>query len=81
MTVHRTRHAVLTLAALLIAGLTSGAPAATAATLHHIPHDIMVQTSGPDLQGLQIREPHGATPSHVATSQSAVDPFADLHFE
>jgi hypothetical protein len=80
MTVHRTRHAVLTFAALLIAGLTSAAPAATAATLHHIPHDVVLQTSGPP-QGLQVREPHGAMPSHVATAQSAVDPFADLHFE
>ena len=81
MTVHRTRHTVLTFAALLIAGLTSAAPAATAATLHHVPHDIVLQRSGPDLQGLQVREPHGAMPPHVATAHSGVDPFADLHFE
>jgi hypothetical protein len=85
MTARQSRNTVLTFAALLFAGMTLGAPLATAATAPHarIPNDIILQAPTANLQpSLQIQETDRAFAPrfHVAQSRS-VDPFADMHQE
>jgi hypothetical protein len=87
MIVHQSRRTALTLSALLIAGMTLGAPAAMAAGAPHarIPHHVLLQapiTSHIVRPGLEIQQTDRAfAPRFPAAQSRSSDPFADLHFE
>ena len=87
MTAHQLRRAVFTFTALLIAGVTLGAPAATAASALRvrIPNHIVLYAPIPNHNVrpyLQLQETHPAIAPHFPVAQShSEDPFADLHQE
>jgi hypothetical protein len=84
MTVRQSRNTVLIFAAPLIAGMTFGAPAMAASTLHaHIPNHVILQAPIANLQpGLQIHETNRAIAPHFPVVQPrSDDPFGSLHQE
>jgi hypothetical protein len=76
MTSHQSRRTALTLTALLLAGMTLGAPMALAANPLHAPPRCFVW--------LHV-QPHGTVramvPHAPAVQPHTDDPFASLHFE